>query len=82
MVLSHHIRVDTHWTIWFSGWRLKKNSGVTLLELSKQEESEDAVTSAATLVPPEPNPVASLTYGEMMSARGAGAGMRCRDEVE
>jgi hypothetical protein len=37
------------------------NSGETLELLLKQEESEESTTWAATLVPPEPKPVESLT---------------------
>jgi hypothetical protein len=61
---SHHIRVSVHCTIWYSGLMENTNSGWTDLVASKHVALFDAVTCAATLVPPEPNPVASLTCEE------------------
>lgn len=37
-------------------------SGETCDVALKHDESDDVDTNAATLVPPEPNPVLSLTY--------------------
>lgn len=59
--LSHHIRVGTHWTIWFGGSIAKTNFGKTFVVASKQEESDDEATPTATLVPPEPKFAASLS---------------------
>jgi hypothetical protein len=39
----------------------KKKSGLTLFVGSKHEVSEEVMTWAATLVPPDPKPVESLT---------------------
>lgn len=59
---SHHIRIDWHCTTWFGGSIENTNVGDTLFVESKQDVSWEAVTDAATLVPPEPKVFVSLTW--------------------
>ena len=58
------MRMPWHCTSWFSGLIAKKKSYEVGLVGSKHEESFDAVTVVAILVPPDPNPVESVTYAK------------------
>jgi hypothetical protein len=60
--LSHHIRIGWHWTTWLAGSMENTKSGLTFCVVSKHEVSDEGVTWAATLVPPEPNPEESLIW--------------------
>ena len=71
----HQMRVVAHCTSWLFGTTLKSKSGCTFVDASKQLESLLDCTVAATLVPPEPKPVESLTYGERVLALVVCAGI-------